>query len=1008
MKRTLFFFIVIFLSQLNAQNFVDFVNPFMGTGGHGHAFPGATLPFGMVQLSPDQRTQGWDWCSGYHYSDSTIKGFSHTHLSGTGASDLGDILFMPYTGPITFNEGGLNSPEKGYRSTFSHDEEIAEPGYYRVFLQDDQIMAELTATYRCGFHRYTFSQAAERRIIIDLEHGISDTPIETGIKIVDSVTIEGYRISSGWAEDHTIHFYARFSVPFLSWMIAEDEREIGQKNEYKGTKSKIVLTFKSKNAQPLLIKVGISPVDMEGAKNNLESEIPHWNFDLVREQARTIWNKMLSRVSIKHSDKNALIKFYSSLYHALIHPSLFSDVDGRYVGMDGKIHRSDEPYYTIFSLWDTYRAAHSFYQFIYPEYNESFVKAMLKKYQEFGQLPMWELHSNETYCMTGNHSIPVVAEFMLYGNNNENLLKLAEEAVIRTGFLNERDMDDYRKYGFVPSDRGADAVTKTLEYAYDDYCVAQLLKHSRDYPTADVFLARSFSYRNLFEKGSGFFRGKNQNGAWITPFDPVKPSGWGTSDYTEGNAWQYLWYVPHNLTDLINLLGGPDAFEKKLDQFFTTHFTNDYYIPSDISGLIGMYAHGNEPVHHVLYLYSFIGKPWKGQMLIRQVMDSLYRNDVEGYPGNEDCGQMSAWFLFSSLGFYSVDPVSPHYIIGTPLFDEVILQLEQDKTLTLRAVRKTKEDKYISHISWNGKDYPYTYFDKRELWEGSVIEFFMSSEPNPDWGEEQRFRPYASVNKPENIKFPEPIYRPKEVSNQHSFLNKKRIQFECKTPGTMILFSETADLTKWSKYEKPFMIHSSGGYFIKALKDGRESDVTYLHFQREIFKENAEQEYPKWIKKPIYSSKYHAGGDYALMDGRFGSERFADGKWQGIQGNDLDVIIDLGRSFSLDSINIRFLKNHASWIFLPENVEIYIGEDQSNLSRVYQVELEVPDHYEPDEIRKILSSVSRKQVRYVRVIAKNPAVCPDWHSGAGHKAWMFVDEISIVPGVEEKVEWEEN
>ncbi|RMG35746.1 MAG: glycoside hydrolase family 92 protein, partial [Methanobacteriota archaeon] len=435
-------------------------------------------------------------------------------------------------------------PGRGYRSAFSHEDEFAEPGYYRVLLKDDHILAELTVTPRCGFHRYTFPSDQSGHVILDLEHGIADTPVETYIKIVDSVTVAGYRRSSGWAMNHTIYFYARFSKPFSDWNLAEGQQEIEEKSEYKGKKSKIVLSFGLTDQIPLLIKVGISPVDIEGARKNLEAELPDWDFDRVRRQAKEKWNQILSRIHIKASDPEAKIKFYTSLYHALIHPSLFSDVDGRYVGMDGKIHQSEEPYYTIFSLWDTFRATHPFWQFVYPEYNEAFVRTMLKKYRKFGQLPMWELHSNETYCMTGNHSLPVLAEYIRFGNPDEKTRDLIAEAAIRTSFLNERDMDDYRRYGFIPSDAGSDAVTKTLEYAYDDYCVAKILEEALDYTTAEYFRNRSFSYTHLFDSTTGFFRGKNRTGLWVSPFDPVRPSGWGTSDYTEGNAWQYLWFVP--------------------------------------------------------------------------------------------------------------------------------------------------------------------------------------------------------------------------------------------------------------------------------------------------------------------------------------------------------------------------------------------------------------------------------------------------------------------------------
>lgn len=991
---------------LHGQQPVDMVNVFIGTGGHGHTFPGAVLPFGMVQLSPDQRLQGWDWCSGYHYSDSTIMGFSHTHLSGTGASDLGDILFMPYLGPVFANPGPPENPATGYRSAFTHEKEQAEPGYYSVLLLDDSIHVELTVTDRCGFQRYTFPHSDSARLIIDLSHGISDEPIHTMIRIVDNQTIMGSRRSRGWAQDHIIFFYARFSAPFVDWTPAEGEQIMDRRMEINGTKSKMILRFDTRKENTLLIKTGISAVDVEGARNNLIREIPGWDFDSVRYAAREKWNRMLSRVQIADTtqpEKKTI--FYTALYHSLIHPSLFSDADGRYRGMDGKIYQDSVEYYTIFSLWDTFRAAHPLYHFLYPEYNRKFVISLLKKYREFGKLPMWELHSNDTYCMTGNHAIPVIAEEMLYSSSwSEEWKKLALEAVVRTSLINDRGMYLYRKYGFVPSDAETDAVTKTLEYAYDDYAVYRLADIMGETDLAGYFLQRSSHPFRLFDEKTGFFRGRNQTGLWVDPFDPIRPSGWGTSDYTEGNAWQYLWFIPHDIPSLIKKLGGQRKFAEKLDQFLSTHFSDNYYIPSDISGLIGLYAHGNEPVHHVAYLYNYAGQPVKTQRLVRLIMDSLYTAGTDGYPGNEDCGQMSAWFVFSALGFYPVDPVAPYYLIGTPLFDSVTVFIPGEKPLTITARRESGGSMYIRRVERNEREYPFVFLNKSELKKGGKLEFDLTDQPAGSWGTKMNSLPPEMVHSVPSIPSFKPLFLPYEESGKLSFLNEKTIRLRCETPGARIVYSESPDFQSFQIYQEPLRLTSSKTLHVRSELDSKKSRVIALSFHREIFRESVQQEFPRWMKPPVFHHKYQAGGKYALLDGHFGGPRFTDGKWQGIYGNDLDVIIDLGKEFLIDSVSVRFLKNHGSWIFLPVEVIMEGGTSPDSLSLLYQEHLPEPAGYEADEIRTFSTPV-RKKIRFVRLLAVNPAICPPWHSGAGNQAFMFVDEISIIPSDHEKISW---
>jgi len=621
------------------QNKTQFVNPFIGTGGHGHTFPGAVSPFGMVQLSPDTRMAGWDACSGYHYSDSTIIGFSHTHLSGTGIGDYGDILLMPTVNCQLMERGDEAIPRSGYRSKFSHKTEKAYPGYYAVMLEDYNVKAELTATQRAGFHRYTFPKTEHAAIVLDLNHSLQNhrnTIIK--LKIISDTEIEGMKNTNGWAKDHSVFFYAKFSKPFQA-KVYEDERIVSQK-EISGTNVKALLQFATTDNEKVMVKVGISAVDATGAKKNVEQEIPEWNFDAIVKETNTRWNAELSKVQIETKNINQKKIFYTALYHTAISPNLFVDVDGRYRGQDKTIHFSKEKeYYTVFSLWDTFRAFHPLQTLIAPERNEAFIRTLLRKQDEGGYLPMWDLSSNYTGCMIGNHAISVIVEAYVKGNRNFDVQKAFEACVKASKYqrLNNGNIDSkifenqfmpvsklYKdSIGYCPADKDNESVAKGLEYAYNDWCIAQFAKALGKNKEYNEFSKKAMFYKAYFDKNVGFMRGKMLNGEWNPIFNP-KMSNHRNDDYCEGNAWQWSWYVMQDVNGLIALHGGKKGFINKLDSLFSVSSEQLGQASSDISGLIGQYAHGNEPSHHITHLYNYVGQPWKTQQLVDSIQQSLY------------------------------------------------------------------------------------------------------------------------------------------------------------------------------------------------------------------------------------------------------------------------------------------------------------------------------------------------------------------------------------------------
>ena len=740
-------------SAFAAKHPVEEPLPMVGTADHGHAYPGAIVPFGMLQLSPDTPIEGWDGCSGYHYTDSAIRGFSHTHLAGTGCGCLGDVLVMPTVGDVQLEAG---SPGKGYTSRFSHADELAVPGYYRVLLQDPQVTAELTATTRCGFHKYTFPATDKAHIILDLVHGVGNGPVEASIHVENNTTISGSRISDGWGGQRALYFVMQFSKPFESFGLEQDKQRLGANaREAKGRNLKGFVSFRTAAKEAVLVKVGISGTGIEGARKNLAAEIPGWNFEAVHAAATKLWKELFDIVQVETFDAHVRSTFYANLYLACQAPIIFNDVDGSYRGMDRKNHSgAGFQNYTIFSLWDTYRAEHPLLNLIQPQRVDDMVQSMLAEYKESGyhSTPIWPLWGNETWCMIGYHSVAVIVEAYLKGFRGFDAEE-AYQALRDTAMQDRNGLKSYRELGYVASTPRGEATSRTLECAYDDWCLARMaeaLGHKED---ADLFYRRAANYRNLFDRSVSFFRGRKQDGSWRKPFNPIGLVG---DEYTEADAWQYAFGVQQDVPGLISLYGGDEAFVQRLEAMLNADSTIQTEIP-DISGRIGQFSQGDEQCHHVAYLYNYAGAPYKTQQRVRQVMDTLYNDTPAGQCGNVDCGQMAAWYVFSALGFYPVNPASGVYMIGSPVVSRAVLHLDPKKykggKFVIIAKNNSPQNIYIQSATLNGKPLNQAWLTHEQIISGGTLTLVMGAKPNLEWGRAQDVRPPATM--PVNFRYPE-------------------------------------------------------------------------------------------------------------------------------------------------------------------------------------------------------------------------------------------------------------
>jgi len=969
----LLFFCFVTSKIFSQHNYTKFVDPFIGTDGHGHTYPGAVVPHGMVQLSPDTRLEGWDGCSGYHYSDNYIYGFTHTHLSGTGCSDYGDILLMPVLGEP--------SPDnKSYGSKFSHKNEKASPGFYSVLLDDDNILAELTTTTRVGLHKYTFPASDHSNIILDLEH--RDKVLESSIKIVGNNRVEGMRRSEAWATDQHIYFSMEFSKPFVSkgiWVNDVLNKNVTEKNGANlAANLKAYFQFTTKNNESVMVKVGISMVSIEGARKNLETELQGWDFEKVKANATKAWNKELSKIEVSGGSNSQLRTFYTALYHTMVVPNVANDVDGQYRGRDNKIHNTNSfTYYTVFSLWDTYRAAHPLYTIIDQARTLDYIKTFLTQYKDGGRLPVWELSSNETDCMIGYHSVPVIVDAAAKGINKFDK-PLALEAMEKSATGNRYGLPALMDHGYLETGDENESVSKTLEYAYDDWCIAKFAKMIAKNDHYNAYIKRAQAYKNMLDLQTGFMRPK-KNGNWLSPFDPREVN----NNFTEANSWQYSFYVPQDVTGYVSMLGGKQRLEEKLDSLFTVTSETTGREQADITGLIGQYAHGNEPSHHIVYLYNFAGKAYKTQQKVHQVMNEMYHDGPDGLAGNEDCGQMSAWYVLSALGFYPVTPGTNEYIIGTPLFKKAAIHLENGKTFTIDANNVSDKNFYIQTVALNNKPLVKSSFSHFDIMKGGNLSFIMGNIPSS----------FGSTNLPStSIGGNEIVLNPVIDGGEVSFTGNKLIKIYSNQKNVKIYYtlSESEfDSSVNISYTRPVSINSSARMRAWAANSkGAWSKITTAQFHKRSHDW-------KVISSSAYEHEYSAGGTDALLDELRGTSNWRKGNWQGFQKNDVNIVIDLQKNQTISKVIAGFLQDTNAWIVMPKDVTVEVSTDGRNFTEVYKGTNFLPIEDLQVQIKQVEANFNPVEARYVRFKAIQYGKLPSWHEGAGNDTHIFIDEVEV-------------
>lgn len=969
MKKKSLFISLLFLffsfSLFAQKNLAQYVAPMIGTGGHGHTYPGAVLPHGMVQLSPDTRLDGWDGCSGYHYSDNYIYGFTHTHLSGTGCSDYGDVLLMPMSGEP--------SPDnKVYGSKFSHDNEKASPGYYAVKLDDDHIGVELTTTERVGFHKYSFTSSTINNVILDLKH--RDEVLESALQILNDHTIAGLRRSKAWAQDQYVYFVIEFSTPFSNYGIWRDDKLANDVSKVSVKNLKAFFQFAGKS---VMAKVAISGVSIEGAQKNLQAELPGWDFEQAKADAQKKWNAELNKIDINSNNKKQLLTFYTALYHTMVVPNINMDVDGQYRGRDNQIHTAkDFTNYSVFSLWDTYRGAHPLYTIIDQKRTLDYIKSFLAQYQEGGRLPVWELSGCETDCMIGYHSVPVIVDAYMKGINQFDT-KLALEAMKKSATWKHLGLPALMDHGFLEMDDEHESVSKTLEYAYDDWCIAQFAK-KLDYPLDYInYIRRAQSYKNLLDVQTGFMRPR-KNGNWLSPFDPREVN----NNFTEANSWQYSFYTPQDINGYQEMIGGRKKMEEKLDKLFTENSQTTGRDQSDITGLIGQYAHGNEPSHHIAYLYNFTGAAYKTQAMVHRIMNEMYHDAPDGLAGNEDCGQMSAWYVLSALGFYPVTPGTTDYIIGTPLFSSATIHLENGKLFTVKASTVSDENFYIQSASLNSKAYPKSSLSYFDIAKGGTMQFNMGSKAS-SFGSTD----FPSTAITDNKIVLNPVIDGgavsfKEKMTIHINSVQKDINYYYTTDGTLPTSAS-------KKYSEPITIDTSTT--IKAIAvnaKGESSFITKATYKKAPY---------NWTVKlnTAYEKQYDGGGAEGLIDGIHGSADWRKGNWMGFQKTDMDVMIDLQEIKTISKLTAGFLQDSRAWIVVPKQLIIEVSTDGKQFSKIFSGENFLPIEDVKVQVKNIDAFFTPVAAKYVRVRAIQYGKLPAWHEGAGGDSHIFIDEINV-------------
>lgn len=972
MRSTWLFFLPWFICPAGAFAQLDHatndVNPFIGTGGHGHTFPGACVPNGLVQLSPDTRPSPdeWDGCGGYHYSDSVIHGFTHTHLSGTGVPDLCDVLLMPMDhnpGPKEFVDG--HNP---WLSPFSHQKESAHAGYYRVHLDGPDVEAELTATARAGVHRYTWPKGKEQVLVLDLKH--RDKLLNGSILQVSRTEITGERRSSSWAKDQHLFFCIRTNKPmFPSVTPLPGDPPLTRTAGQKTTQAFIL---GQSDGTPLIVKVGISAVSVEGARANLDAEVPDQDFDAVRLRAEAAWNAKLNKIEVSGGSREQQRIFYTALYHCYVVPNIFNDVDGNYRGMDGEVHRADHNVYTVFSLWDTFRGLHPLMTILEPDMTNDFIKTFLLNYQQGGKLPVWELWGNETDCMIGYHSVSVIADAYVKGIRGFDA-DLALKAMVASAMRDEPGLNAYRSKGYISSEDESDCVSKTLEYAYDDWCIARMAAAMREQvkersaryfeldSIAELFEKRAGNYQNVFNPRTRFFQAR-ANGGFKEPFDPFEVN----FNYTEANAWQYSMAVQQGTDRLIDLYDGELA--ARLEALFTANTSTTGREQADITGLIGQYAHGNEPSHHMAYLFNAADQPWKTAEYAHRIMTEFYRDAPDGLIGNEDCGQMSAWFVLSAMGFYPVSPGEPWYSGGTPLFDSIEIDVPGSKKFQLVAHREHPEDFIVQTTHPGGWGVSYD-----RIMAGDPVTVDLVERFDPKKVHSSLVLDGAYIR---------PCAVPIIQADSRTFEDSLLITIGCLKDRSFSYTVNGANETAVASGPVSFYVHRTSEVRAWNGPSPVVAHFTRINDHRDIKLEST------------YANQYAAGGERALIDGLRGGKDFRAGEWQGFREHDLLATVDLGKVKELKRAGLSVLQDQKSWIWYPASVTFAWSTNGRTWSS-RTVENTIDRKADGSMAAEMWTDLIGKKARYVKVIAKNAGPCPEWHPGKGGTTWIFADEILI-------------
>lgn len=950
------------VNQRKRYDFTQHVNPFIGTGGHGHTFPGAVAPFGMIQLSPDTRYNGWDGCSGYHYSDSVIYGFSHTHLSGTGVEDLCDLLIVPQQGKC--NPIPAYKDKNGFGSPFSHKDEVAKPGFYAVKLRKEQIDVRLAVTERAGIHEYTFHKRKGKKfILIDLDH--RDKLIDSDLKVLDNKTIQGSRQSNSWAKNQQFFFHLETNEAF-TYKFCE--------------KNKLCLIFPAKTKK-IILRVGISAVDCKGAQNNLFTEIQDFDVDRVAMLTKDKWNIELNKIHLVSQDSTIMTNFYTAQYHAYTTPIIFSDVDGRFRGNDDKIYENQGyERYSIFSIWDTYRSAHPLYTLSQQKRTNDFIQSFLGIYKETNELPVWELWGNETDCMIGYHATSIILDAYRKGIKKYDA-KLALEAMLVTSQKKELGKNHYADFGFISSNQEPESVSKTLEYAYDDWTISEFSKDLGDVENNKIYSLRSLNFLNLYNPYTKFMQPR-KSGLWLKGFNPSEVN----FNYTEANSWQYSLSTAHAIDIHRYMLGGRDSLASWLDRLFTAESKLDGRQQADITGLIGQYAHGNEPSHHMAYLYNYTNEPYKTQEKIDQILRTLYSPTPDGLSGNEDCGQMSAWYVLSAIGLYPVCPGNPTYTFGRPIHDYVGMHFENGKSIYIRTKNNSPENKYIQSISLNGKNYEKLYIHHDTLMLGGELIFTMGAKPNLNL---KNFETDENKNLALLDKFvPAPFFTQlnetfyQNTTTEIKSLNLPNLEIRYTTDGN-------EPSVESALYSGLLRMSNTSSIKAKVFKNGVSNQQNAVIGNFYKIDENIKLEL-----NSKYSNQYTAGGDNAFIDKIIGTEDYRSGAWQGYEGVDVSGTLKFILPKKFRTISFSCLQDTKSWIFFPKAIAIEVTyEDQTTEKKLIDTYASY-DSTNPYTM-KFSIQLKNQPIANIKFNLYNIGICPQGHLGEGEKAWMFMDEIEL-------------